>query len=98
VVSDIPPHRELLGGIPGFDLFFQPHDVAGLHSCLNSGLALLDHYRTIARSARDHVLDSHSWPALAVRTEEIFYQTLERRERTGKTASSSITRLWERSR
>lgn len=98
VVSDIPPHRELLGGIPGFDLFFQPHDVAELHMRLHSGLALLDHYRTVARSARDHVLNSHSWPALALRTENIFYQTLELREPTSKTASSSMPRFWERSR
>lgn len=79
VVSDIPPHRELLGGVRDFDLFFPPGDVTALRSCLEKPLRAPERYREIAAAVRRQVRQSHSWPLIAERTEAVFYNAVDRR-------------------
>jgi len=72
VVSDIPPHRELLEGVAGYDLFFPVGDPAALRSQLTRVLWDSARYQAVAHRAQRHVRLAHAWPAIAVRTEEIF--------------------------
>ena len=76
VVSDIPPHRELLGAVKGYDLFFRCRDVGGLADRLHQVLENRDHYAQIAALAKDFVHAYYSWDASADATEELFYQVV----------------------
>jgi len=79
VVSDIPPHRDLLAAVPGYDLFFPPRDVGALAERLARALAEPGRYRPVAERARAAVTTSHSWAAVADATERVFAAALERR-------------------
>lgn len=79
VVSDIPVHRELLGAVAGYDLFFAPRDVDALTERLTRVTGALPHYRRIAAAAQAHVRQAYSWEAIADRTEALFYDVVERR-------------------
>jgi glycosyltransferase involved in cell wall biosynthesis len=81
VASDIPVHRELLGAVEGYDLFFTPRDVEALTERLTRVTAALPHYRRIAARAQAHVQQAYSWEAIADRTEALFYDLVERRRR-----------------
>jgi glycosyltransferase involved in cell wall biosynthesis len=74
VLSDIPPHRELIGGVADYDLFVPPGNVDRLTERLLAGLAHLRRYEAIARRARESVVDNYNWIAIANRTEEIYSQ------------------------
>ena len=79
IVSDIPPHRELLGGVAADEAFFPVGDVAALSARL---VALFDapaHHRLVAQASRQFVARQHSWPAIAERTEREFYRIIEAR-------------------
>ena len=92
VVSDIPPHRELLGGIPGYDLFFPPTDVESLRMKLEIALTRQAEYRLVAEDGRRFAAKVHSWPKIAERTETVLYKMLERSAaapRTGWSLSRS---------
>jgi len=78
VVSDIPPHRELLAAIPGYDLFFPVGEVGTLRTRLRQCLEREPRYRRIAARARAAVERSHAWPLIADATEEVFRQAVER--------------------
>jgi glycosyltransferase involved in cell wall biosynthesis len=71
-------HRELLGDIEGYDLFFAPRDVAALAERLTGVLGAPLHYRQIAARAQAHVRAAYSWEAIADRTEALFYDVVER--------------------
>lgn len=76
VVSDIPPHRELLGGRVGYDLFFPPGDVAALADRLRQVLAKPQHYRQVAARTQEYVRAEFSWSTVADRTEEVYRAVL----------------------
>jgi glycosyltransferase involved in cell wall biosynthesis len=79
IVSDIPPHRELLGSLAGYDLFFPPANTEALRTKLELVLGGQTHQRRIAEGARTLVSLMYSWPAIADRTEAVFYSVLDNR-------------------
>ena len=91
VVSDIAPHRELLGGINGYDLFFPTANVEALRAQIEIALAAQPKYRNIAEKARLFVSKMHSWPAIADRTESAFYSVLDKLAKSPGLVRSSDT-------
>jgi glycosyltransferase involved in cell wall biosynthesis len=79
VVSDLPVHRELLDHIAGYDLFFPPGDVVALSDRLARALAHLHEYREVADRVQHHIRASYGWPAIAERTEALYYALAARR-------------------
>jgi glycosyltransferase involved in cell wall biosynthesis len=78
VVSDIPPHRELLGSVAGYDLFYPPTHVRALQTQIGNALAKQAEYRRIAEGCRSVALKMHRWPDIAERTEAVLYSALDR--------------------
>jgi glycosyltransferase involved in cell wall biosynthesis len=78
IVSDIPPHRELLGSTGGAESFFPVADVDALSSRIGAVLAAPARHRLIAQAGRLFVAQQHSWPAIAERTEREFYRVIGR--------------------
>lgn len=78
IVSDIPPHREPMEGVEGYDLFFQPGDVDSLESRLRAMLDDPDRARSLGEKARAYVRKQYDWPTLAQATEKLYLRTLER--------------------
>jgi len=76
VVSDIPPHRELLGGIAGYDLFATPGNVRELQDKIRMAVARQSDYRQMVIEARRSMSEMHAWSAIAERTEMVMYQAL----------------------
>jgi glycosyltransferase involved in cell wall biosynthesis len=76
VVSDIPPHRELLGSVRAYDLFFPRRDVGALAERMRRTLDGRDHYCEIASRAQTFVRKNYSWDASADATEKLFYQAV----------------------
>jgi glycosyltransferase involved in cell wall biosynthesis len=76
VVSDIAPHRELLGNTPGYDLFFTPGDVTMLQAKLVLALGRPLHYRKVAAQIRDSVRKYFDWGVIADQTEQLYYKAL----------------------
>jgi glycosyltransferase involved in cell wall biosynthesis len=77
IVSDIPPHRELLGSIDGYDLFVRPGDVSQLRARLDRVLQHREHYLEIARRAKSYVKASYSWQRSAEVTESLYYAAVD---------------------
>lgn len=83
IASDIAPHRELLGGVAGYDLFFPATDVAALTERIQRVLEHAVHYRAVAERAQQFVRREYSWSAIADRTEELYREIVRRaRSRT----------------
>jgi glycosyltransferase involved in cell wall biosynthesis len=78
VVSDIPPHRELLGTVAGYDLFYPPTNVEALQTQIEVALAKQGEYRRIAEGGRSVASTMHRWPEIAKRTETVLYSALDR--------------------
>ena len=78
VVSDIPPHRELLGEVDGYDLFFPPTDVGVLRTKLEAALVRQGEYRRVAERGQRFASERHSWPEIAQLTEAVLYRALDR--------------------
>jgi glycosyltransferase involved in cell wall biosynthesis len=78
VVSDIAPHRELLDGVEGYDLFFPPGDVPSLAGRLSQLLGDPARYREVAERARFRVRESYGWASRAAATELVFQRAVER--------------------
>lgn len=76
LVSDIAPHRELLGSIPGYDLFFTPGDIDGLAASLTKVLAHPAHYEDIGRKIRTFVEANYGWETITALTEKLYYDVL----------------------
>jgi glycosyltransferase involved in cell wall biosynthesis len=76
VASDIPPHRELLGRIEGYDLFFPVGD----HRAITDRLARVVGdplgYARVAERGRAMVLAEYDWEAVADRTEALYERVL----------------------
>jgi glycosyltransferase involved in cell wall biosynthesis len=81
VVSDIAPHRELLGGVEGYDLFFPPRDVRALTGRLSQLLGDPLRYGEVAERAQLQVRESYGWAPRAEATELVFQRAVERRVR-----------------
>ncbi|MDQ3518947.1 MAG: glycosyltransferase family 4 protein [Gemmatimonadota bacterium] len=79
IVSEIPPHRELLGSISGYDLFFPVTDVDAIADRLRRVLDNPAHVEAVAKRAQAFVRREYSWSAIADRTEELFRSVLARR-------------------
>jgi glycosyltransferase involved in cell wall biosynthesis len=77
VVSDIAPHRELLDGVEGYDLFFPPGDVRSLAGRLSQLLGDPARYREVAERARFRVRESYGWASRAEATELVFQRAVE---------------------
>ncbi len=73
IASEIPPHRELLGAIEGYDLFVKPRDVEGLTDRLRRVLDHPDYYAQVAARAQVFVRRSYSWESSVDLTEQLFY-------------------------
>lgn len=98
VVSDIPSHRELVGMVEGYDLFFPPANIGALQTQLRRALQGQEEYRRIAEAGKAFVLKVHSWPEIAERTEAVLYDVVDRssrRPRTGWTNREMLPNVEE---
>lgn len=68
VVSDISPHRQLLGEVPGYKWFFPVGDVAALTRLLTRAIADQTGSDVVAEGQRKFVRENYSWPVLAAAT------------------------------
>lgn len=78
IVSDIPPHAEVMGGVAGYDLGFKVGDVDGLRRSLDRALVMENHTASLAQRMRAHVRRHYSWPTLAASTEKLYREVLAR--------------------
>jgi glycosyltransferase involved in cell wall biosynthesis len=77
IVSEIPPHKELLGNIPGYDLLFDVGQTEQITARLTRFLSSQSHYRAIAGLARERILRDYSWRSIARQTEELLLRTVQ---------------------
>ena len=78
IVTRIPPHEELLGGVSPYDAFFQVGDVEQLAHLMNRALSNPEHTALVAAAARRYVRQEYGWPVLAQRTERFYQHVLGR--------------------
>lgn len=78
IASDIPPHRELLGRVDGYDLFFNVGDFDALCAHMKRLLDQPQHAGAIAANAREFVRREYAWPVLAGKTEQFYLDVLAR--------------------
>jgi glycosyltransferase involved in cell wall biosynthesis len=76
LASDIPSHRELLGGDHRYDLFFAHGNADSLRRGIDAALASIEYYRRLIASKRTVLLRDHSWAAIAKRTEDVYRAAL----------------------
>jgi glycosyltransferase involved in cell wall biosynthesis len=76
LVSRIPPHQELLGSVPGYDLFFDPRDVDGLVASLNRVVSQPEHYRALGKRIQAFVEANYGWEPITDLTESLYYDAL----------------------
>jgi glycosyltransferase involved in cell wall biosynthesis len=76
VVSDIPPHREILGSVNGYDLFVPCRDVNGLTQKMGQVLECHDYYTEVASRARAFVRECYSWDSSVDETEKVFHRVI----------------------
>jgi glycosyltransferase involved in cell wall biosynthesis len=81
VVSDIPPHAELMERVEGYDLMFRVGDVDGMARSIQKCLDTPAHAATLAIRARDMVREHYLWPVLAEKTEQLYREVLSRSRR-----------------
>jgi glycosyltransferase involved in cell wall biosynthesis len=79
IVSDIPPHRELLGEIPGYGFFFKPGEVDLLAAHLAAAIGQPQRVKAIGAASRRFVRGAYAWPVLAEKTEAFYQSILDRR-------------------
>ncbi len=72
VLSDIPPHRALFGGILDYDLSFAPGDVDTLSDKLKHAINNPHGSAILGARAREFVRRNYSWPVLARQTEALY--------------------------
>lgn len=76
IVSDIPPHRELLGSVEGYDLFVPCRDISGITDRLSRLIKFHEHYTEVAKHAQTFVRNFYSWDASANSTEELLQRVV----------------------
>jgi len=79
VVSDIPPHRELMERVAGYDLLFPVGEVDALRRSLERALLSPEHAARFASGARQLVRSQYTWPVLARATEKLYLKVLHDR-------------------
>lgn len=78
IVSDIPPHREPMENVDGYDLMFNVGDVEALSERITRALNDPQHTDALAQRMRAAVRARYSWPILARQTEQLYSRVLER--------------------
>jgi glycosyltransferase involved in cell wall biosynthesis len=76
IASDIPPHREILERVEGYELFFNVKDVDGIARLMQRLIDRPQGAASIGVAARRFVRREYSWPVLAGRTEQFYQQVL----------------------
>jgi glycosyltransferase involved in cell wall biosynthesis len=79
VLSDISAHREIMGAVKGYDLFFAPRDVAELADRLKHAVHQTDTYRELVRQHREEILHAYDWHKIVPSTEGVYYRALQKR-------------------
>jgi glycosyltransferase involved in cell wall biosynthesis len=77
IASDIVPHRQLLGQVPGYDWFFKVGDVSTLTQLITNALADEPKSTEIGQREREYVRGNYSWPARADATLHLYRQVVE---------------------
>lgn len=72
VVSDIAPHRQLLGSFEAYDLFAQCGDVDELANRLQRVVDNHAFYKALASQVQCVVREKYCWDAIALATEKVF--------------------------
>jgi glycosyltransferase involved in cell wall biosynthesis len=78
IVSDIPPHRELLEPVRDYNLFFSVRNAAELSERLSGVLSDPQRYRQLAEAAREYVRQAFSIEQMVDRTEEVLLRAFNR--------------------
>lgn len=78
IVSDIPPHSELMERVDGYDLMFDVGDVSALAERMTRALAQPEHTSLLAQRMRSMVRRHYAWPVLARQTEQLYGTVLRR--------------------
>ena len=78
VASSISPHRQLLEGVDGYDLFFEVGDADGLARRLARVLSDRRCAAAVADAQQRFVRANYSWPVLAERTERMYFEAIAR--------------------
>ncbi len=78
IVSDIPPHSELMERVEGYDLIFPVGDVDALAERITRALHSPDHTSMLASRMREMVRRYYAWPVLARATESLYRDVLAR--------------------
>lgn len=78
IVSDIPPHRELMERVEGYDLLFDVGDVEALTERITRALQRPEHTSLLAGRMRAMVRAHYAWPVLAAATETLYRDVLAR--------------------
>jgi glycosyltransferase involved in cell wall biosynthesis len=91
VASAIPPHREVMDGVAGYDLFFPVGDAAALRAALLRVIARREHYQTLAERVRAAARREYSWDVVADRTEALYREVVARRMGAPNVATSART-------
>lgn len=74
VASDIPPHRQLLTGVEGYDLLFPVGQPRTLAERLERLLTSPQRARELAAAQQRFVRAEYAWPVLAERIERLYRQ------------------------
>jgi glycosyltransferase involved in cell wall biosynthesis len=78
IVSDIPPHREILGHDATGKHFFPVDDALALQSCLEKVIANLQAERDAIEAASPAILVPYQWPQVAAATAQAYREVLDR--------------------
>lgn len=92
IVSALPVHRELLGSVRGYDLFFPPGDVVALTDRLTHAITHLHAHQEVAGRVRQHIRAAYSWPAIAERTEALYHALIARRRHAVESSAPALRR------
>jgi glycosyltransferase involved in cell wall biosynthesis len=68
IATDIPPHRQLLEKVPGYDWFFPVGDVAALAGLISTAWTDEVKAQRLGQGERDFVRENYAWPVLAAST------------------------------
>jgi glycosyltransferase involved in cell wall biosynthesis len=77
IASDIVPHRQLLGDVPGYGWFFKVGDLEALTKLIADALADEVAATAIANREREYVRQHYSWPARADATLNLYRRVVE---------------------
>lgn len=77
IASDIVPHRQLLGNVPGYDWFFKVGDVPALTQLITAALADENKSNEIGQHEREFARQNYSWPTRANATLNLYRQVVE---------------------